>query len=415
MVLVVDELDVATAASVDPEQVAGIVVPAAGQTGHGAIVARSRGIPLYTGVGRAAATITSGERVAFDARRELLWTSVSDEQARDWPVYVSERQADQAALVEAARGPAVTRDGVEVPVLANLGSISDAELAAAYGADGSGLVRTELLFADRHEAPTVAEQSERLRRLADAFGDRPLVVRTWDVGGDKTLPFLPLPREANPFLGARGVRAFLGPEAPLPARLLADQLAAIARSGPVGVLFPMVTSREEVDAALALLREAAGGEIPGDLRVGIMIETPAAALSVRTLAAGLDFVSVGTNDLTAYAVAADRGSAPVADLADPLTPAVLRLVDLVVRERPDGVAVAVCGDLASRPEAVPLLLGLGVQELSCAPPMVPEIKAAVRRADLAEARALAADALRSPDADGVRALLHGQYGSNDDL
>ena len=232
-----------------------------------------------------------------------------------------------------------------------------------------------------------------------------MTVRTWDVGGDKTLPFLPLPREANPFLGVRGVRAFLGPGAPLPRLLLADQLAAIALIAPVGVLFPMITRRDEVDAALDLLREAVGGDPPADLRVGIMIETPAAALSVGTLTAGLDFVSLGTNDLTAYTAAADRGSDAVADLADPLAPAVLRLIDLVVRERPPGVTVAVCGDLASRPEVVPLLLGLGVQELSCAPPMVPEIKAAVRETDLGPARELAAEALRAPDAAGVRALL----------
>ena len=291
-------------------------------------------------------------------------------------------------------------------MLANLGSLADAELAAAYGADGSGLVRTEMLFADHRDAPTVTEQAERLRALADAFGDRPLTVRTWDVGGDKPLPFLPLPREANPFLGVRGLRAFLGPDAPLPPQLLADQLAAIARTAPVGVLFPMVTHRGEVDAALALLRDAVG-DLPSDLRVGIMIETPAAALNVGALAAGLDLVSIGTNDLTAYTVAADRGSDAVADLADPLTPAVLRLIDLVVRERPDGVTVAVCGDLASQPEAVPLLLGLGVQELSCAPPMVPEIKAAVRRTELASARALAVEAIQAPDADAVRALLFG--------
>lgn len=405
VILVVDELDVATAASVEPAEVAGIVVAARGRTGHGAIVAGSRGIPLFLGAGTAAAAIVTGQRVAFDARRDRLWTAVGDEQAQDWSAYVAERRAEQVAVVAAAQEPAVTRDGVEVPVLANLGSLADAERAAAYGADGSGLVRTEVLFADGHEPPTVAEQTERLRRLAEEFGDRPMVVRTWDVGGDKTLPFLPLPREANPFLGVRGVRVFLGPGAPLPAQLLTDQLTAIARVAPVGVMFSMITCRDEVDAALALLREAVGGDPSPDLRVGIMIETPAAALSVQTLAAGLDFVSIGTNDLTAYVVAADRGSDAVADLADPLTPAVLRLVDLVVRERPEGVTVAVCGDLASRPDVVPLLLGLGVQELSCAPPMVPEVKAAVRRTDLTEARALAAAALQAPDAAGVRALL----------
>ena len=407
VILVVDELDVATATSVDPEQVAGIVVAARGRTGHGVIVAGSRGIPLFTGAGAATTAVASGQQVAFDARRDRLWTSVSEEQAQRWPAYVAERQAEQAALVAAAQEPAVTGDGVAVPVLANLGSLADAELAAAYGADGSGLVRTEMLFADRVQAPSVAEQAAQLRALAEAFGDRPLTVRTWDIGGDKLLPFLPLRREPNPFLGVRGVRAFLGPGAPLPAQLLADQLAAIARTAPVGVLFPMVTHRGEVDAALALLREAVGSEQSADVRVGIMIETPTAALGMRSLAAGLDFVSIGTNDLTAYVLAADRGSDAVADLADPLTPAVLRLIDLVVRERPDDVTVAVCGDLASRPDAVPLLLGLGVQELSCAPPMVPEIKAAVRRTELASARALAVEAIQAPDPEAVRALLSG--------
>lgn len=405
VILVVEELDVATAASVDANSVAGIVVAARSRTGHGPIVAGSRGIPLFTGAGAAAVSIANGQLVAFDARRGRLWTSVSEEQVQHWPAYVAEREAEHNATVAAARRPAVTRDGLEVPVLANLGSLADAERAAAYGADGSGLVRTEVLFAGRSEAPTVADQVERLHALADALGHRPMVVRTWDVGGDKALPFLPLPREANPFLGVRGLRAFLGPGAPLPTQLLADQLRAIARTARVGVLFPMVTSREEVDAALALLRQAAGGAPPTDLRVGIMVETPAAALSVGTLAAGLDFVSLGTNDLTAYTVAADRGSDAVADLADPLTPAVLRLIDLVARERPAEVAVAVCGDLASQPEVVPLLLGLGVQELSCAPSMMPEVKAAVRATDSAAAQALAAEALRAPDPAGVRALL----------
>lgn len=405
VILVVDELDVATAASVDPEQVAGIVVVARGRTGHGAIVAGSRGIPLFTGAGAAAASITSGQRIAFDARRRKLWTSVTEEQADGWPAYVAERRAEQAALVVAAREPAVTQDGTAVPVLANLGSLADAELAAEFGADGSGLVRSEVLFADHARAPTGAEQTERLRLLAERLRYRPITVRTWDVGGDKTLPFLPLPRETNPFLGLRGVRAFLGPGAPLPIRLLTDQLAAIARIAPVGVLLPMITSRVEVDAVLARLEESVGRERPAGLRLGIMIETPAAALNIRTLVAGLDFVSIGTNDLAAYTAAADRGSDAVADLADPLTPAVLRLVDLVVRECPAGMAVAVCGDLASRPEAVPLLLGLGVAELSCAPARVPEVKAAVRRTDLAAARALAAAALRAPDAAAVRTLL----------
>ena len=409
VILVLDELDVATAASVDPQHVAGIVVAVRGGTGHGVIIAGSRGIPLFTGAGALADEIASGQRVAFDARRDRLWTSVSDDQAQRWPAYVAERQAALRGARDLARWPAATRDGRRIPVLANVGSVSDAETALVNGADGSGLVRTEVLFAARPEPPNVAEQMETLARVAEMLDGRPLTVRTWDVGGDKTLPFLPLPREANPFLGSRGLRAFLGPDAPLPLHLLADQLTAVCRMAdhtPVAVMFPMITHRAEVDAALELLRNAAPSDLPVDVPVGIMIETPAAALSVRTLAAGLAFVSIGTNDLTAYTAAADRGSDAVADLADPLTPAVLRLIDLVVRERPDGVTVAVCGDLASRPDAVPLLLGLGVEELSCAPPMVPEVKAAVRETDLRAARDLAAAALRASDAAAVRALLN---------
>jgi phosphocarrier protein FPr len=407
-ILVVDELDAATAASVDPERVAGIVVAARGRTGHGAIIAASRGIPLLTGAGVTAGEIRPGQRIAFDARHNQLWTAVDDEQTARWSAYVAERRAERQAAIDSAHQPALTRDGTRVPVLANLAGVVDAESAAAYGADGSGLVRTEVLFGDCQEPPTVAEQTERLLSLAEPLAGRPITIRTWDVGGDKSLPFLPLPREANPFLGVRGLRAFLGNSAPLSRRLLADQLTAVcevARRTPVQVMFPMVTVRAEVEAALDLLREVAGGDLPGDLRVGIMIEVPAAALSVELLVPGLDFVSIGTNDLTAYVVAADRGSDRVADLADPLNPAVLRLIDLVGHDRGEDVMIAVCGDLASRPEAVPLLLGLGVQELSCVPPLVPEVKAAVRRTDLAGARALAAEALRAPDAAAVRTLL----------
>jgi phosphoenolpyruvate-protein phosphotransferase/dihydroxyacetone kinase phosphotransfer subunit len=408
VILVVDELDAATAASLDANRVAGIVVTARGRTGHGAIVAASRGIPLFIGAGREAAEIRDGQRVAFDTRRHKLWTSFSRDDVRRWPAYLAERRRERAAALDAARQPALTRDGTRVPVLAHVGSLADAEAAAAAGADGSGLVRTEVLFADRRDPPSVDEQTRTLLALARALRGAPLTVRTWDVGGDKQLPFLALPREDNPFLGVRGLRAFLGRNAPLPSELLADQLTAVcraARETPIRVMFPMVTSRAELDAVLSVLREAAGTVPSEGLRVGIMVEVPAAALTVRSLAAGLDFVSIGTNDLTQYALAADRGNDAVADLADPLTPAVLRLVDLVGRERPQGVTVAVCGDLASRPDAVPLLLGLGVNELSCVPAIVPEVKAAVRLVDLGQARALAREALLAPDAASVRALL----------
>lgn len=395
VVLVVDELDPATAASIDVDRVAGVAVAARGDTGHGVIIAASRGIPLITGVGGDADGVQSGQLVAFDARL-AFWPMVSDADRRQWPERVEQRRRERVAVVEEARQPAETVDGTQVPVLANIASIADAQSASTNGADGSGLVRTEVLFGDRDSAPTVGEQTETFLALAAAMGGKCLTIRTWDIGGDKPLPFLPMATEANPFLGVRGIRAF-GPDSRLDSdALFTDQLMAICRAAletPIRVMFPMVTTREEVAWAVEQLRSVAGGELPDGLEVGIMVEVPAAALLVDLLAGGLDFVSIGTNDLTQYTVAADRGNDAVAELADPISPAVFRLIEQVCRTRPDGVEVAVCGALASRTELVPLLLGLGVDELSCTPPKVPEVKAAVRRTDLAQARMLAATVL----------------------
>jgi len=316
---------------------------------------------------------------------------------------VAARRRERAELVEAAHEPALTKDGTPVPVLANLTSVADAESALSNGAEGSGLVRTEILFGDRAQPPTVEEQAETFLALATAMNGAPLTIRTWDVGGDKPLPFLPQPPEANPFLGERGLRVFRRrPE------LLLDQLAAIcqaARQTPIRVMFPMVTEPAEVEFARELMARARGDGFDVYIEMGIMVEVPAAALTVETLAADLDFVSIGTNDLTQYTLAVDRGNDAVAELADPLNPAVLRLIDRVCRHRPEGVEVAVCGDLASRPDVVPLLLGLGVDELSCTPPRVPEVKRAVRATDLTTARDLAAQCLAAPDPATVRALL----------
>ena len=406
VVLVVDELDAATAASIDVDGVAGVVTVVRGTTGHGVIVAASRGIPLFTGAGDAVADVRSGQLVAFDARRNAFLAHPSVEEQRAFPRLVAERRRERLEVVEAAQRPASTADGTRVPVMANLASLADAESAAANGAEGSGLVRTEVLFGEGATAPTVDQQVETFLALAKALDGAPLTIRTWDIGGDKPLPFLAQEAEVNPFLGERGIRVFRRrPE------LLVDQLAAIcvaARETPLRVMFPMVTEQAEVDWALEQLDEAArrsSGGVPDRLEVGIMVEVPAAALTVETLAARLAFVSIGTNDLTQYTTASDRGNDAVAELADPLSPAVLRLIDRVCRHRPSGVEVAVCGDLASRPVAVPVLLGLGVDELSCTPPKVPDVKKAVRDTDLTMARALAADCLAAPDPPAVHTLL----------
>lgn len=396
-VLVVPVLDAATAATLDAGRIAGVAVRAAGTTGHGVIVARSRGIPLITGIGDVA--VEPGVVVAFDARANSFLVDPDERTQEDLRTSLARRTAQRDTALARADEPAVTVDGRTVQVMVNVGSLDDAR--NARGADGSGLVRTEVLFGDRREAPNTAEQAAVFRALATALGGRPITIRTWDIGGDKPLAFLPQEPEANPFLGERGLRVFRRrPD------LLREQLAAIvevARETAVQVMFPMVTTADEV--AWALTELAALGPRPQGLKVGIMVEVPAASLRVATLAAELDFVSIGTNDLTQYTTAADRGNGAVAHLADGLDPAVLQLIDRVVRDVPPGVEVAVCGDLASDPEAAVLLAGLGVHELSAVGPQVPLVKARLRQADLTEVAATAAQALTLGSAAEVRALL----------
>nr|WP_273482864.1 dihydroxyacetone kinase phosphoryl donor subunit DhaM [Kribbella italica] len=403
-VLVVPELDAATAAQVDAS-VAGIAVRAAGTTGHGVIVARSRGIPLITGIGDI--TVADGVTVGFDARTGSFLVE-PDRQA--FATTIQERQDERDAALRAVDEPATTVDGRTIPVMVNVGSVQDAR--DARGADGSGLVRTEVLFGDRRTAPTAAEQVAAYREIAAALNGKSITIRTWDVGGDKPLRFLPQAAEANPFLGERGIRTFrhATPEQPTAAsaqpgrhellKIQLDAIREVAAATPVQVMFPMVTMAEEVAWALRQL-----GPRPDGLKVGIMVEVPAAALRIETLAVGLDFVSIGTNDLTQYTTAADRTNTAVAPLADGLDPAVLRLIDRVVRQVPLGVHVAVCGDLASDPLAAPLLVGLGVQELSAVGPQVALVKAKLRQISAVDAAMAAATALTLDSAAAVRQRL----------
>ena len=389
-ILVVPELDAATAATLDAGRIAGVAVRAAGTTGHGVIVARSRGIPLITGIGDV--EVPAGVVVAFDARVGSFEVAPDEDAVR---ATIAERRGEREQALTRADEPATTVDGRTIGVLVNVGSVQDA--VEARGADGSGLVRTEVLFGDRRTAPTVDEQVEQFRAIARALDGKPITIRTWDIGGDKPLPFLPQDREANPFLGERGIRVFRRrPE------LLRDQLEAVRRVAaetPVHVMFPMVTTADEVAWGLHELDDL--GPRPDGLEVGIMVEVPAAALRIATVAAGLDFVSIGTNDLTQYTTAADRTNTAVAPLADGLDPAVLQLIDHVVRNA--GVRVAVCGDLASDPQAAVLLAALGVEELSAVGPQVPLVKARLRQAVLTEVDTAAVLAAR--DAAQVRGLL----------
>jgi len=406
VVLVLPEIDAATAAAIDPAEVAGVVTLAGGATGHGVIVAKSRGVPIYTDAGEAGTHVLDGDVVAFDSAARRLVVNPDDSEAAEFQELAIERRRLRDQAVTAAGSPAVTRDGTSVHVVANVGSVEDALTAVSQGAEGSGLVRTEVLFGELAAAPGADEQLDRFHALSDALGGRPMTIRTWDVGGDKPLAFLTQSVEANPFLGQRGLRVFLSrPD------LLIEQLKAICRLAavaPTRVMFPMVTTRAEVDWALERLKEAAavtGGALPTGLEVGVMIEVPAAALRVADLSRGLDFVSIGTNDLTQYTVAAERGNAAVSQLADAFDPAVLRLVGIVCDEVAASTTVAVCGDLASDLDGAALLLGLGVRELSTVGPAVALVKQRVRQLDLADVRRVAADAVAASSADEVRSLL----------
>ncbi|MEJ7744752.1 MAG: phosphoenolpyruvate--protein phosphotransferase [Nocardioidaceae bacterium] len=405
-ILVIPELDAATAATLDVAQVLGIITRQGGTTGHGIIVAKSRGIPLFTDAGEQLDAVVAGSLVGFDARTGELWVDPDEDEAEELRNEIESRTRNRERAFAQAREPAVTRDGCRITVAANVTSVDDAAAALIAGADGSGLVRTEVLFGARRSVPSIEEQTQQFLAVAAALSGQSITIRTWDVGGDKPLRFLPQPREANPFLGERGLRLFRRqPD------VLVDQLRAVCRAAqqtPVKVMFPMVSSAAEVTWALNCLAEAASNEhggMPADLKVGVMVEVPAAALAARRVAAQLDFVSIGTNDLTQYTMAAERGNAAVSHLAKAFDPAVLRLVRLVCEEVPPTVEVAVCGDLASNPAGAVLLVGLGVREVSVVAPAVPEVKAGLRRVSLSDAEAVGRRALEASGADEVSALL----------
>jgi len=402
-VLIAVDLTPAQAASLDAQRVRGVVLAAGSPTSHASILTRSLGIPAVVAAGSAALDVVDGTTVVVDGvTGQVLVAPAADEleHYRREAAALAQRRAVEAA--DAAR-PALTSDGVPVVVAANLSSVADARAAVRSGADSAGLIRTELLFLDREQPPSIDEQERDYRAMAEAFGGRPITIRTLDVGGDKSLPYLRLPGEANPYLGRRGIRLSLSQDS-----LLADQLTAIcrvAREFPVNVMFPMVTTLDELLQARQILADAAGPDgVPPSLRVGIMVEVPAVALRLSAFVPHVDFVSIGTNDLTQYTLAAERGNASVASLVDPLDPAVLRLIAEVTRVAAGRITVSVCGEAAADETVVPFLVGLSVTELSVTAPSVPSVKATVRRLDSRTCHELAASALVAASAAEVRAL-----------
>ena len=415
-ILVAADLTPADAAALDPALALGVATAFGGPTSHAAVLARSLGIPAVVGIGAGLLAVAEGSPLALDGDAGTLHVRPTPELTRELERRLdARRQADRTARA-AARAPAMTRDGTVVEVAANIGSPDDVPTALAAGCDSVGLFRTEFLFLDRREMPTEDEQEAAYRAVAERLEGRPMVIRTLDVGADKPLPFLQQPPEVNPFLGVRGLRLGLArPE------LLEPQLRAILRVAadhPVRLMFPMVATIEELEAGRAAVEHARTGlteegrAAPDRVEVGVMIEVPSAAIVAGRLAQMADFFSLGTNDLTQYALAAERGNERVASLADPFHPAVLDLIRrAAVAGENAGRWTGVCGELAADPVAAPLLLGLGARELSMSPPAIPHVKEAVRRVDLATARSLAERALALGSAAEVRGLLRDAFGT----
>jgi phosphocarrier protein FPr len=405
-VLVAADLTPAEVAWLEPSQVFAIVLAFGSPTSHAAILARARDIPTVVAAGPAVLDVPAGTLLAVDGSTGEVIVA-PDEARRE--EFRRRGVADARARSEAARTaahPALTRDGLQILVGANVASVAEATAAGSSGADLAGLVRTEFLFLGRDAPPDVDEQVEAHLAIADALGGRRLTLRTLDVGGDKPLPYVEQAPESNPFLGVRGLRLSLrGPE------LFRDQLRAIvrtARQTPVSVMFPMVSAVEELVEVRRLLDAvivSEGHGRPTGLEVGMMVEVPAAALKSSSFAPYVDFFSIGTNDLTQYALAAERGNEQVAALGDPYDPGVLALIRAVCVGAADGPRVAVCGELAGDPGAAGILIGLGVGELSVAPPAIPAVKQAIREIDSRHAEDLAATALSMPGPAAVRGLL----------
>ena len=404
-VVVAQDLSPSETAAFDRNRVRGFCTVTGGRSSHVAILARSLGIPAVAGIDAAVLALAPGTRVVLDGTAGVL---LVDPSAADLGLASAATERDHARrmlVASMARQPAVTLDGLHVDVAANTGAVSDAVDAAAAGADGIGLLRSEFLFMDRASAPDEDEQYEAYAAAARAFGSAsPVTIRTLDVGGDKPLAYLPLPKEDNPFLGIRGIRL-----APLRADLLRTQLRAILRAsrhGRVQVMFPMVTTYDEWVGARRVLEEAARALGVPPIPAEIMVEVPAVALTADVFAADVEFFSIGTNDLAQYTLAMDRSHPILAPQLDALHPAVLHLIDLTVRAaRRHGRRVAVCGALAGEEEAVPILLGLGIEELSVSVPVVASIKERVRTLRAAQCRALSAAALSAATAADVRALV----------
>lgn len=409
-VVVARDLAPSQTAGLDRSLVRGFCTAEGGPSSHTAILAKALGVPAIVGLGKDILEIESGIILLVDASRGELIANPSGDLLAEFRTRMNQHvHIAENEMVE-AQALAFTKDKSRVEVVANVGSREDAIAAIRQGAEGIGLLRTEFLYLNRREAPSEEEQLAKYAAIFDIMGQRPIVVRTLDVGGDKDIPYLRLEREANPFLGLRAIRLCLDqPD------FFKSQLRAILRASQghdVRIMFPMIATIDELRAAKRIYAEATrevtsvGYPITGRIQLGIMVEIPSTVIMADQFAREVDFFSIGTNDLTQYTMAADRGNTHVAHLADACHPAVLRQIrQVIVEGHRAGIWVGLCGGLGGDPTGIPILLGMGLDEFSMAPSEIPHAKAILREWTKSEAGKVAAAVLNLDSAEKVRAYV----------
>ena len=410
VILVAKDLTPSETAQINLKYVLGFVTDIGGRTSHTSIMARSLELPAIVGTNDITARVNNGEMLILDGINNQIIINPTAEQLAEAKKFQAQFQAEKDELAKLKDLPAITLDGHQVEVCANIGTVKDTEGAIRNGAEGVGLYRTEFLFMDRDALPTEDEQFKAYKEVAEAMPDQPIIVRTMDIGGDKELPYMNFPKEMNPFLGWRAVRIFFDRE-----DIMHAQLKAILRASAFGklrIMFPMIISVEEFRSLKATVEQlkaelrADGKAFDESIEVGIMIETPAAAVMAHHLAKEVDFFSIGTNDLTQYTLAVDRGNEMISAMYNPLSPSVLTLIKMVIDASHDnGKWTGMCGELAGDERATLLLLGMGLDEFSMSAISVPRIKKLIRNTNFEDVKAMADQALSFATAAEIEACV----------
>ncbi|WP_058972995.1 phosphoenolpyruvate-protein phosphotransferase PtsI [Type-D symbiont of Plautia stali] len=410
-ILVAKDLTPSETAQLNLKKVLGFITDIGGRTSHTSIMARSLEIPAIVGTGNVTTQIKNGDFLILDGVNNKIYVNPTDAEQEELKAIQTQYLSEKHELAKLKDLPAITLDGHQVEVCANIGTVRDVAGAERNGAEGVGLYRTEFLFMDRDSLPTEEEQFQAYKAVAEAMGSQAVIVRTMDIGGDKDLPYMNLPKEDNPFLGWRAIRIAMDRK-----EILHAQLRAILRASSFGklrIMFPMIISVEEVRALKAelemlktQLREE-GKSFDESIEVGIMVETPASAVIARHLAKEVDFFSIGTNDLTQYTLAVDRGNDLISHLYNPMTPSVLGLIKQVIdASHAEGKWTGMCGELAGDERATLLLLGMGLDEFSMSAISIPSIKKIIRNTNFEDAKALAEQALAQPTAEDLMNLVN---------